>query len=168
MRGAPALGVAGAFGVALAARHADDGDAADVVRRVETARPTAVNLARGARRAAARLPEGADAVLAEAIALRDEEIAASAAMATRGADLFAELCGPRPRLLTHCNTGGLAAVVGGTALGVLAEMHRRGALGGVDRQRDPAAAAGRPADRVGARPARRRLPGRGRRRRARS
>jgi methylthioribose-1-phosphate isomerase len=129
VRGAPALGVAGAFGVALAA-YRDGGDP-DVVRRVETARPTAVNLARGARRAAARLPEGADAVLAEAIALRDEEIAASAAMATRGADLFAELCGPRPTVLTHCNTGALAAVVGGTALGVLAEMHRRGTLGGV-------------------------------------
>jgi S-methyl-5-thioribose-1-phosphate isomerase len=129
VRGAPALGVAGAFGVALAA-YRDGGDP-DVVRRVETARPTAVNLARGARRAAARLPEGADAVLAEAIALRDEEIAASAAMATRGADLLAELCGPRPTVLTHCNTGALAAVVGGTALGVLAEMHRRGTLGGV-------------------------------------
>jgi methylthioribose-1-phosphate isomerase len=127
VRGAPALGVAGALGVALAAYKNDP----DAVRRVETARPTAVNLARGARRAAARLADGPDAVLAEALALRDEEIAASAAMATRGADLFAELCGPRPTVLTHCNTGALAAVVGGTALGVLAEMQRRGTLGGV-------------------------------------
>lgn len=133
VRGAPALGVAGAFGVALAARvHADDPQAlAAAVARIETARPTAVNLARGARRAAAQLSRGPEAVLAEACAVRDEEIAASQAMATRGADLMIELCGARPRLLTHCNTGGLAAVVLGTALGVVYELHRRGALGGV-------------------------------------
>src|SRR3954470_7818654 len=75
VRGAPALGVAGAFGVALAARvHADDPAALDAaVRGIEKARPTAANLARGARRAAARLPYGAPAVLAEACAVRDEE-----------------------------------------------------------------------------------------------
>jgi methylthioribose-1-phosphate isomerase len=133
VRGAPALGVAGAFGVALAARQfaGDPVALADAVRKVEEARPTAVNLARGARRAAALLPSGFEAVLAEAYAVRDEEIAASAAMAARGADLMAELCGARPRLLTHCNTGGLAAVTVGTALGVVTELHRRGALGGV-------------------------------------
>jgi len=133
VRGAPALGVAGAFGVALAARvHADDPAAlAAAVKKVESARPTAVNLARGARRAAAKLPRGPEAVLAEACAIRDEEIAASAAMATRGADLMVELCGARPRLLTHCNTGGLAAVTVGTALGVVHELHKRGALAGV-------------------------------------
>jgi methylthioribose-1-phosphate isomerase len=133
VRGAPALGVAGAFGVALAARqHAGDPEGLRAaVHLVETARPTAVNLARGARRAAALLPGGSDAVLAEACAVRDEEIAASAAMAARGADLVAELCGDRPRMLTHCNTGGLCAVVGGTALGVVVELHRRGALGAV-------------------------------------
>jgi S-methyl-5-thioribose-1-phosphate isomerase len=133
VRGAPALGVAGALGVALAAARypADPAAAAAAVHLVETARPTAVNLARGARRAAARLPQGPDAVLAAALAVRDEEIAASAAMAERGADLLAELCPPRPRLLTHCNTGALAAVVGGTALGVVIELHRRGGLGGV-------------------------------------
>src|SRR5882724_3610641 len=133
VRGAPALGVAGAFGVALAARvHADDPAAlAAAVKKVETARPTAVNLARGARRAAAKLPRGPQAVLAEACAIRDEEIAASDAMAARGADLMLELCGARPRLLTHCNTGGLAAVTVGTALGVVGELHKRGALTGV-------------------------------------
>lgn len=131
VRGAPALGVAGALGVALAARQYRDGALADAVRRIETARPTAVNLARGVRRAAERLPAGPDNVLAEALAVRDEEIASSAAMATRGADLVTSLCGPAPVLLTHCNTGGLACVVGGTALGVVAELHRRGALGGV-------------------------------------
>jgi S-methyl-5-thioribose-1-phosphate isomerase len=133
VRGAPALGVAGAFGVALAARvHAGDPDAlAGAVERIEHARPTAVNLARGARRVAALLPRGPEAVLAEACAIRDEEIAASEAMAARGADLMVELCGERPRLLTHCNTGGLAAVTVGTALGVVRELHERGALAGV-------------------------------------
>jgi S-methyl-5-thioribose-1-phosphate isomerase len=133
VRGAPALGVAGAFGVALAAREfaADPAGLTDAVRRIETARPTAVNLARGARRAAAKLPDGPPAVLAEACAVRDEEIAASEAMATRGADLIVELCGASPRLLTHCNTGALAAVTVGTALGVVGELHRRGVLAGV-------------------------------------
>jgi S-methyl-5-thioribose-1-phosphate isomerase len=133
VRGAPALGVAGAFGVALAARvHGDDAAAlAAAVHEIEHARPTAVNLARGAQRAAAVLDSGPDAVLAEARAIREEEVAASAAMAANGADLMVELCGARPRLLTHCNTGGLAAVVLGTALGVVRELHDRQALGGV-------------------------------------
>jgi len=133
VRGAPALGVAGALGVALAARQyaADPARLAAAVEAVRTARPTAVNLARGASRAAARLSRGGDAALAEALRVRDEEIARSAAQARLGADLVTELCGPSPRLLTHCNTGALAAVVGGTALAVVAELHRRGALHGV-------------------------------------
>jgi S-methyl-5-thioribose-1-phosphate isomerase len=132
VRGAPALGVAGALGVALAAHQYDDPAArSDAVELVAAARPTAVNLAAGARRAAARLAEGPAAVLAEALRVRDEEIASSAAMAVRGADLVTSLCGPAPRLLTHCNTGGLATVTGGTALAVVTELHRRGALGGV-------------------------------------
>ncbi|MEV6601394.1 S-methyl-5-thioribose-1-phosphate isomerase [Actinoplanes sp. NPDC051346] len=133
VRGAPALGVAGAFGVALAVREfaGDAEGTARAVRAVEVARPTAVNLARGVRRAAARLDDGPEAVLAEACAVRDEEIAASTAMAAFGADLLQELCGERPRVLTHCNTGALAAVVGGTALAVVFELHRRGALAGV-------------------------------------
>jgi methylthioribose-1-phosphate isomerase len=133
VRGAPALGVAGAMGVALAARQhpGEPGRRADAVHAVETARPTAVNLGRGARRAAALLPEGPDAVLAEALRVRDEEIESSAEQGRLGADLLTRLCGPSPRLLTHCNAGGLAAVVGGTALAAVAELHRRGALAGV-------------------------------------
>jgi S-methyl-5-thioribose-1-phosphate isomerase len=132
VRGAPALGVAGALGVALAAREHPPGPARDrALRELAAARPTAVNLAAGVRRAAARLPAGPAAALAEALAVRDEEIAASAAIAGRGADLVTERCGPAPRLLTHCNTGGLAAVTAGTALAVVTELHRRGQLGGV-------------------------------------
>jgi methylthioribose-1-phosphate isomerase len=133
VRGAPAIGVAGALGVALAARQFDGDEAAlaAAVRLIEHARPTAVNLARGARRAADRLPDGPDAVLAEALRVRDEEIASSERMARLGADLVVALCGERARLLTHCNTGALATVVGGTALAVAFELHRRGALAGV-------------------------------------
>jgi len=132
VRGAPALGVAGAMGVALAARqHSADGEAlAHAVRVIATARPTAVNLARGAQRAAALLPD-AEAALAEALRVRDEEIASAGAMARLGADLVTELCGERATLLTHCNTGALATVTGGTALAVVFELHRRAALGGV-------------------------------------
>jgi methylthioribose-1-phosphate isomerase len=115
------------MGVALAART---GASEQDVRKLELARPTAVNLARGVRRAAAALPDP-DAVLAVALAVRDEEMASSEAMSRLGADLVTSLCGPGPRVLTHCNTGGLCTVVGGTALGVIAELHRRGALGGV-------------------------------------
>jgi methylthioribose-1-phosphate isomerase len=131
VRGAPALGVAGAMGVALLARiHA--GDEAAIRKgaaRLRAARPTAVNLAWGTDRALARLPDGPDAVLAEALAVRDEDIAACAAMAARGADLVRELV-PRPRIraMTICNTGALAAVERGTALGVIGELHARGLL----------------------------------------
>lgn len=133
VRGAPALGVAGALGVVLATQQYPD-DArrrAAAIEAVRTARPTAVNLARGVRRAADRLADGPAAVLAEALRVRDEEIESSANQARLGADLIVEICGERPRLLTHCNTGALAAVVGGTALGVVAELHRRGRLGAV-------------------------------------
>src|SRR5205814_6445806 len=127
-----ALGVAGALGVALAARQHPAGPVRSLaVAAVRAARPTAVNLARGADRAAARLAGGADATLTEALRVRDEEIASSAAQGRLGADLLTELCGPAPRLLTHCNTGALAAVVGGTALAAVVELHRRGRLGGL-------------------------------------
>ena len=133
VRGAPAIGVAGALGVAVAAReHADDPVAlAAAVSRLERARPTAVNLARGVRRAAAALPDGPEAVLAAGLSLLQAEIEASEAMARLGADTVTAACGPGARLLTHCNTGGLATVTGGTALGVVAELARRGHLGGV-------------------------------------
>jgi S-methyl-5-thioribose-1-phosphate isomerase len=131
VRGAPALGVAGALGVALAAgRHREPAELAQAVHLLETARPTAVNLARGVRRVAAALPSF-DAALSEALRIRDEEIASSAEMARLGADLVEQICGRDVRLLTHCNTGGLAAVVDGTALAVVFELHRRGALKGV-------------------------------------
>lgn len=131
VRGAPALGVAGAMGVALLARL-DRGDERAIragAARLRAARPTAVNLGWGTDRALAKVPQGPDAVLAEALAVRDEDIAACAAMATRGADLVRGLVArPRIRAMTICNTGALAAVERGTALGVIGELHARGLL----------------------------------------
>ncbi len=131
VRGAPALGVAGALGVALLAA-AHPGDATAVrsgAARLRAARPTAVNLAWGVDRALARLAEGPAAVLDEALRIRDEDIAACAAIARRGADLVRALVArPMIRVMTICNTGALAAVERGTALGVIGELHARGLL----------------------------------------
>jgi methylthioribose-1-phosphate isomerase len=130
VRGAPALGAAGALGVALAAHAAADsagasaGFVAAAAARLRAARPTAVNLARGVDRALARLPEGPAAVLAEARSVLAEEASASRAIGERGADLLG--AGGPVRLLTHCNTGWLATVEWGTALGIVAVLHERG------------------------------------------
>lgn len=132
-RGAPALGVAGALGVALAVRTLPGEELPGAVQAIRSARPTAVNLGRGVDLAAAALPDPT-AVLHAALDLRDAEIAASSAMARRGADLLDELLGDRDegyRLLTICNTGALAAVERGTALAVVEEVFRDGRLAGV-------------------------------------
>ncbi|GIG56241.1 methylthioribose-1-phosphate isomerase [Longispora fulva] len=129
IRGAPAIGVAGGLGVALAA-FAHPGDAAAVradAARLAAARPTAVNLDWGVRRALARLPEGPDAVLAEALVMVDEDERVNRAAGKRTADLLAERYGDRPlRLLTHCNAGALATVAWGTALGAVRELAAAG------------------------------------------
>ena len=130
VRGAPAIGVAGAFGVAIAAQQAErDGLGAEHVRReavrVTAARPTAVNLAWAVRRVLARLGEGTAAVVAEAEAMADEDVATNRRLAARGADLLEELGVVPARLHTHCNTGGLATVEWGTALGIVRELHAR-------------------------------------------
>jgi methylthioribose-1-phosphate isomerase len=127
VRGAPALGVAGALGVALAAQTLKGAELAAAADRIATARPTAVNLAVGVRRALTAAPSGPDAVLAEALAVRDEDIAACHAIGDRGAALLTRLCGPDPlRLSTHCNAGALACVEWGTALGVVRSLHGSG------------------------------------------
>jgi methylthioribose-1-phosphate isomerase len=132
VRGAPALGVAGALGVVLAIGTLDSADVPAAVGALRAARPTAVNLAWGVDAAAARIPDGAAAVLATALQIRDDDIAASDGMAARGAALLAELL-PAERaaaatVLTICNTGALAAVERGTALAVVDELHRTGRL----------------------------------------
>ena len=132
VRGAPAIGVAGAFGVALAARIYGVGNTAfdEAVQTVRAARPTAVNLSRMVDRVAATAGGGPDAVLLEALVVRDEELAASESMGNDGAELVAELSGHGGpvRVLTICNTGGLASVERGTALAVVQALHERAAL----------------------------------------
>ncbi|ATL67829.1 S-methyl-5-thioribose-1-phosphate isomerase [Nocardia terpenica] len=131
VRGAPAIGVSGAFGVVLAA-FAHPGDSAKVeaeAERIASARPTAVNLAWGVRRALTRLPEGAPAVLDEALAMLEEDGRVNRAVATHAADLIQRLCPDRPlRILTHCNTGRLATAAFGTALGAVRVLAARDAV----------------------------------------
>ncbi len=141
VRGAPLLGIAGAYGVALAAARGDDVEAA--ARLLAEARPTAVNLAYGVRRAAAAYraagetagEKGADArkaaqaALAEARALHREDAEASARMARHGLALLGELLpAGGHRLLTHCNTGALVSGGEGTAFAVALASHRQGRL----------------------------------------
>lgn len=134
VRGAPALGAAGAYGVVIAMdQGAHEGwDAQRVERevdRVRDARPTAVNLAWGVDRVRPLMAQGRDAVLNDAHAIAREDEAANRAMGVRGADwLLARLShiGDRKlRLLTHCNTGTLATTSWGTALGVIRELAAR-------------------------------------------
>ncbi|MEV0271728.1 S-methyl-5-thioribose-1-phosphate isomerase [Hamadaea sp. NPDC050747] len=132
IRGAPALGGAGALGVALLARDHD----AQVVRteaeRLASARPTAVNLRWGVNRALSRLDEGPEAVLAEALAVLEADIKANHDASGRAADLVREVCERRPvRLLTHCNAGRLATVGWGSALGVVRHLAAAGEVGEV-------------------------------------
>ncbi|NUR72135.1 MAG: S-methyl-5-thioribose-1-phosphate isomerase [Hamadaea sp.] len=132
IRGAPALGGAGALGVALLARDHD----AQVVRReaerLASARPTAVNLRWGVNRALSRLAEGPEAVLAEALAVLEADERANRVASGRAADLVRELCERRPlRALTHCNAGRLATVGWGSALGVVRHLALVGEVGEV-------------------------------------
>lgn len=138
VRGAPLLGIAGGYGVALAAARGEDVDRA--AELLEQARPTAVNLGYGARRVAREyraavgsglVPEAAAVVaLAEARALHQEDAAASGRMAQYGLELLAELLPGRGgyRLLTHCNTGALVSGGEGTAFAVALRAHREGSL----------------------------------------
>ncbi|MER5949112.1 S-methyl-5-thioribose-1-phosphate isomerase [Streptomyces sp. NPDC001904] len=143
VRGAPLLGITGAYGVALAAaRGFDVRQAADALA---SARPTAVNLAYGVRRAETAyrtvLETGAGAAgedvreraaaaaLAAARALHQEDAAGSARMAEHGMRLLDELLpGGNHRILTHCNTGALVSGGEGTAFAVVRAAHRAGRL----------------------------------------
>ncbi|MGW9249644.1 S-methyl-5-thioribose-1-phosphate isomerase [Streptomyces sp. S063] len=137
VRGAPLLGIAGGYGVALAAARGFD--VAEAAGLLAGARPTAVNLGYGVRRvaaaywAAAGKGEGdeaaAAAALAEARALHREDAQASRRMAEYGEALLEELLPGRAyQLLTHCNTGALVSGGEGTALAVALRVHRQGRL----------------------------------------
>ena len=136
VRGAPLLGLAGAFGVALAAYRGENVERAAAA--LAQARPTAVNLAWGAGRALAAyqaaqragttVPDAerpaARAALAEARSIAAEDAAASAAIAANGLSLVPD----RARILTHCNTGALVSAGEGTAFAIVLAAHRAGRL----------------------------------------
>ena len=116
VRGAPAIGVAAAYGYALAAEHGEDLDSAYAV--LAGSRPTAVNLVWA--------PEQmrADPSPERARRLHEEEVDRCRRMSAHAAELFA----PSTRALTHCNAGGLATSGYGSALGALRAAWERGLL----------------------------------------
>jgi methylthioribose-1-phosphate isomerase len=128
VRGAPALGGAGALGVVLALRAGDSESVRAEAARVANARPTAVNLSWGVERALAKLPDGPEAVLAEALSVLDEDERTNREASRCAAELVLDHCGRRRplRLLTHCNAGRLATVGWGTALGVVWHLQAGG------------------------------------------
>ncbi len=131
VRGAPAIGVTGGLGVALAAVVADrEGHDLAWVRaeaaRVRASRPTAVNLAWGVDRALTQLGHGTAAVVDAAVDLLDHDVRTNRALAARGAAWIRSRAGHAVRVLTHCNAGGLACVEWGTALGVVRALHDTG------------------------------------------
>ena len=132
IRGAPAIGVAAAMGLALAVRQAQATHVADLERALEEAaatigatRPTAVNLFWAIRRMKERFAQSKQAgcnveqirqvIVAEALGVLREDIAGNEAIGRHGAQLLAG----GKSVLTHCNAGGLATGGYGTALGVI-------------------------------------------------
>jgi len=137
IRGAPVLGAAGALGVALAVRQGlgEGWDAARLdaeIKRIADARPTAVNLSREVSAVAGLIGAGSQAVEAAALAVLAATAAVSRRISERGAAYLVQACGGGPlRIHTHCNTGSLACLGWGTALGVIRALHADGALGQV-------------------------------------
>ncbi len=136
VRGAPAIGVAGAFGLALAARQSETDDPARLRLELEQAasllrkaRPTAVNLDWGLRAVMLRVDQAAGdagemrrAALQAALALAEADVRTNRRMAEVGAALIDD----GDTVIHHCNTGALAAVDWGTALGVIRMAHEQG------------------------------------------
>jgi methylthioribose-1-phosphate isomerase len=128
VRGAPAIGIAAAYGLALALRKDVHGfDQAEKI--LARSRPTAVNLgwALARMRRVHRVTPRASLLLAEAKRIHEEDLAQNLKMAELGAGLLA----PGARVLTHCNTGALATGGHGTALGVIRTAHEQKRLGQV-------------------------------------
>lgn len=137
VRGAPAIGAAAAFGLALAARQSPAtqreallDDLEKAAQTLNAARPTAVNLIWAIRRLLrvatdeemTTADEVRDALLAEAQNLADEDVQLNRRMGFHGAELISD----GDTILHHCNTGALAAVDWGTALGVVFAAHEQG------------------------------------------
>lgn len=113
VRGAPAIGVVAAYGMALAAKQGADRAEADAGLRAS--RPTAVNLFWALDRIANVQEFTFEAILKEAIAIDEEDLAMNQAMGNHGLSLIKK----GARILTICNTGALATAGHGTALGII-------------------------------------------------
>jgi len=131
VRGAPAIGIAGAWGAVLAARASEDqSDFKAALAQLAAARPTAVNLRWAIDRMGRLAEQVADplaltkACLSEAQAIQAEDLAANHAIAENGVRLLPK----GSRVLTHCNTGALATGGHGTALGIIRTAWSRGLL----------------------------------------
>lgn len=138
VRGAPAIGIAAAYGVALAARVRFDSRAdawreglSEDLARLAAARPTAVNLGWALARMTCRADTVAKdggapfpALLEEARAIHHEDVAANRRMGALGSALIERRC----TVLTHCNTGALATGGHGTALGVVRTAYTAGKI----------------------------------------
>jgi methylthioribose-1-phosphate isomerase len=132
VRGAPAIGSAAGFGMALAALQAQSGSSESILRDLEkagnilkAARPTAVNLAWAVDRVLSAVQDAKDireAVIAEARAIFEEDVQANIQIGLNGLELVPQ----DARFIHHCNTGALATSGYGTALGVIRTAHEHG------------------------------------------
>jgi methylthioribose-1-phosphate isomerase len=120
VRGAPAIGVVAAYGMALAAQQG--ADLAEAHRGLAASRPTAVNLFWALDRMAAVADPTFARLLAEAQAIEAEDLAMNHRIGGLGADLVPG----NARILTICNTGSLATAGHGTALGIIRTAHAQG------------------------------------------
>ena len=139
VRGAPAIGIAAAYGVVLGARawgsspHTPE-QAHALLELLANTRPTAVNLFWALQKMRATLeahqaggPQRLEALMAQAQGIEQDDLRDNLRMGEFGAGLMPA----RARILTHCNTGGLATAGYGTALGVIRATHAQGKLGHV-------------------------------------
>ncbi len=137
IRGAPAIGIAGAYGLALAARAAPRGGVRSAVAttaaRLLATRPTAVNLRWALEHVATACVDASDDEAARDAALAEARRVHAHAFDVdrRSADAGAALIAPGSRVLTHCNTGPLATGGYGSALGVVIAAHRAGRVASV-------------------------------------
>jgi methylthioribose-1-phosphate isomerase len=132
VRGAPAIGSAAGFGLALSAIHAQSGNDEGLLRELEkagnilkAARPTAINLAWAVDRVLSAARGGGDiraVVIKEAQAIFDEDVQANIQIGLNGLELVPQ----NARFIHHCNTGALATSGYGTALGVIRAAHEHG------------------------------------------
>ncbi len=135
VRGAPLIGVAAAYGMAMAmAEDATDDALARAGAGLLATRPTAVNLAWALKRVVQRLdslepPERADTAWSEATMIAEEDVATNHAIGIRGLEILKKLHQQQRRtidILTHCNAGRMACVEWGTATSAIYQAHQAG------------------------------------------